>query len=188
MNNLTSSGPSESNLLKSRAEDAKEGFGVDGLYMHEASPLVDLLAQTSKSNGDNTIDFLKDEKREMTLGRRIALSLIDKKWYNPRAGEQEVAPEAPVETPIDQRGHSERKVLEKPNLEKAWAYFEHVALDRYILEPRTKPPTKNCCLRILHKFQKGKKKLEKAEPGNNTTKTMLYSPIFTPHGQVRVTR
>mmetsp|Transcript_38364 Transcript_38364/g.41590 ORF Transcript_38364/g.41590 Transcript_38364/m.41590 type:complete len:1014 (+) Transcript_38364:119-3160(+) len=34
------------------------------------------------------IDFLNDEKKEMTYGRLIALSLMDKSWYNPMAGEK----------------------------------------------------------------------------------------------------
>ncbi len=43
-------------------------------------------------NGDDdsppspAIDFLKDEKSEMTNGRRLALYLMKYKWYNPHAG------------------------------------------------------------------------------------------------------
>ena len=38
-------------------------------------------------NGKEIIDFLKDDPKDMTYSRRIALFLMEKKWYNPRAGE-----------------------------------------------------------------------------------------------------
>lgn len=139
-----------------------------------------------KSSG---IDFLKDDKSEMTWGRRIALSLMNSKWYNPRAGEEATDESSSnTETPADVMMEADDNAFDhtstrKPNLEKAWAYFEHVALDRYIAQdgPKTK---KDICRRVIRKFQKGDKKLEKAEPGENDVKTKLYSPIFTPHGQL----
>ena len=126
------------------------------------------------------INFLKDEPKEMTWGRRIALTFINEKWYNPHAGE--ILDELEV-TPV-QLTESEVIQNQKPSLRKAWAYFEHVSLSRYILEPKEKE-TKNICLRILHKFSKAGKEMQRAEPGESNLPTRLYSPIFTPHAQVR---
>jgi hypothetical protein len=131
---------------------------------------------------------LKDDKKEMTWGRRLALGLMDKKWYNPRAGmEDEDAKELDTGSPHSTQsalGDFDRNMSQKPSLEKAWAYFEHVALYRYIEEEKQKTK-KHIVTRIIRKFQKGDKKLEKAEPGEKDDKTLLYDPIFTPHAQVR---
>ena len=41
-----------------------------------------------KSGGKNsTFDFLQDNLKDMTGARRLALKLLNKKWYNPHAGE-----------------------------------------------------------------------------------------------------
>jgi hypothetical protein len=128
------------------------------------------------------IDFLKDNSSEITWGRRISRVLMNKKWYNPRAGQPEPS----------ERSHSERKTdpeiteIHQPSLNKAWAYFEHVALSRHFVEPKENE-TNNVCLRILHKFSKRNKKMERAEPGEAESPTKLYAPIFTPHKQVSVT-
>jgi hypothetical protein len=186
MNTETSTVTSNSLIKGFIKENSRGGLGVDNVSVDESGKA------TFRGQNGEKINFLEDDKKEMTWGRRIALSLMDKTWYNPRAGEAgDPPPEAPAvaetvaETVTGERGTSERKVLEKPSLAKAWAYFEHVALDRHIVQPKTTTPTKNPCVRIIHKFQKGDKKLEKAEPGHNSTKTSLYSPIFTPHTQVR---
>jgi hypothetical protein len=137
-------------------------------------------------NGKKTIDFLKDDPRDMTFGRRIALSLMDKKWYNPRAGEDEdekelsrdvqgTLPSASggLETGpslTTQQKHDDFDTMmhnRQPSLAKAWAYFEHVALYRYLV-PQDEPEKekKNICVRGFRKlFCKGNKKLERAEPG-----------------------
>jgi len=130
------------------------------------------------------IDFLQDDRSEMTFGRRIALALINSKWYNPKAGEQVVKEETSSDEPMIEGDNVFEKInADPPSLEKAWAYFEHVSLDRYIVDDKPKTQ-KNICRRIVRKFQKGNKKLEKAEPGENDVKTALYSPIFTPHAQL----
>jgi hypothetical protein len=160
----------------------------------------------------DSIDFLNDDRREMTWGRRIALSLMDKKWYNPRAGETaeeadkeggEGAAPSDVEHPLkDHEGmegsdvqstsatepdddFDEKMSDRKPSLEKAWAYFEHVALYRYLVPPGDQDKKKkNIVVRMVRKFMKADKKLEKAEPGENGQPTRLYDPIFTPHKQL----
>jgi len=67
----------------------------------------------------NEIDFLKDPVHEMTYGRRIALKMMNNKYYNPHA-----------EVKSDDEDRDK-----KPSLEKGWAYFEHNVLTRYILKP-----------------------------------------------------
>jgi hypothetical protein len=140
----------------------------------------------SASNGkDEAIDFLRDDKKEMTFGRRIALSLINMTWYNPNAAVKDEAPEAlgSPASATSAHGDFERSLSQKPSLEKAWAYFEHVALYRYILEEKPKSK-KNIFIRMIRKFQKGDKRMSKAEPGERDLKTKLYDPVFTPHSQV----
>ncbi len=177
-------------LMTGKLTEISHGkFNVDEAVA-EANAIHNQSKQKSLSfQGKSTgIDFLQDAKSEMTLGRRIALQLMNSRWYNPRAGENEdemkgVSPEAPKESIVDKDNVFERMDSATPSLEKAWAYFEHVSLDRYILEdkPRIK---KNICRRIIRKFQKADKRLEKAEPGESDVKTALYSPIFTPHTQL----
>ena len=79
--------------------------------------------------------------------------------------------------------HSRR---ESPTLEKAWAYFDHVALSRYVLPPPKVVEKKKCLLtRIIRKVCcKANKKLERAEPGERVRPTALYQPLFTPHNQL----
>jgi len=160
---------------------------------------------TSLSLSAAPIDFLKDDVRDMTFARRIALSLIDKKWYNPKAGEtKEKEGEdktndgpSPSNGADDPEGKKEASTIKacdfddemhcrQPNLEKAWAYFEHVALYRYLVPPdEGNKQKKNICVRAFRKlFMKGNKKFEKAEPGEDDAPTRLYSPIFTPHKQL----
>lgn len=137
-----------------------------------------------------SIDFLKDDKSEQTWGRRIAMGLIDQTWYNPRAAEDDDDNEQnEVDLLSPQTNNStfrfNRKTsVQKPSLKKAWAYFEHVALYRYIVEEKPNRKKKNIIVRAIRKFQKGNMKLEKAEPGEKDLKTKLYDPIFTPHSQV----
>jgi hypothetical protein len=168
-------------------EDSKGTFNVDDNASDSTPPPGASRSfpfrEASQKGG---IDFLKDDKKEMTWGRRLALGLMDKKWYNPRAGmEDEDAKE--LDSPHSTQsalGDFDRNMSQKPSLEKAWAYFEHVALYRYIEEEKQKTK-KHIVTRIIRKFQKGDKKLEKAEPGEKDDKTLLYDPIFTPHAQVR---
>ena len=110
------------------------------------------------------IDFLQDDPRKMTWGRRIALYMASNfKWYNPYLGQEK-----------------------GPSLAKAWAFFEHVTLQRYIVpendsnEPNTSAETP----RFLKKLIKGNHRLEIAEPGERLHPTKLYSPISTPLSQM----
>uniref|UniRef100_A0A7S2YHU2 CSC1/OSCA1-like cytosolic domain-containing protein n=1 Tax=Entomoneis paludosa TaxID=265537 RepID=A0A7S2YHU2_9STRA len=79
-----------------------------------------------------------------------------------------------------------RATRETPSLERAWAYFDHVALPRCVVPPseRNKAKSKNIFTRVLHRFQKADKRLDRAEPGEKTLPTRLYRPVFTPHKQL----
>jgi hypothetical protein len=183
---------SSASLMKGRLrENSKGNFNVDDNASDSTPPpgasRSFLFREASQEGG---IDFLKDDKKEMTWGRRMALGLMDKKWYNPRAGREDEyedanAKELELNSPTQSAvGDFDRNMSQKPSLEKAWAYFEHVALYRYIAEEKQKTK-KHIVTRIIRKFQKGDKKMEKAEPGEKDDKTLLYDPIFTPHAQVR---
>ena len=67
--------------------------------------------------------------------------MIDKKWYNPLAGEKEEDDAAQVEkskkrvSTFESKFEFEKETsLQKPSLEKVWAYFEHDSLYRYIVD------------------------------------------------------
>jgi hypothetical protein len=186
------------------------------------------------------IDFLQDDVRTMTYGRRIALALMKRyAWYNPRLKKKDdvEAEELPTDAmhPLlvaslqrkqkllspkqddavsfnnlalaiskSEDGPSDLLIKEtqmkrlegaypfthsrreRPSLEKAWAYFEHVALSRYVLVPKPHNAKKKCILtRIFRKlFCKASKLLQRAEPGERIYPTALYEPIFTPHRQL----
>ena len=186
------------------------------------------------NNKGNVIDFKNDKSEDMTRGRRIALYLMNKSWYNPGAAIAVAAAKQKEKDATDKAeatasssdnsssdnnnnhdgnvvavvGKEERQhdrhhsgtateattsnttsVVAPPSLEKAWGYFEHVALSRYIArdddeDEKASRPKKNILTRIIRKYSKGNKKLERAEPGENHIKTKLYDPIFTPHKQV----
>jgi hypothetical protein len=75
---------------------------------------------------------------------------------------------------------------ENPNLEKAWAYFDHVALSRYVVasnDDKEGKPKKIALVRAFRKLiGKAKKLLQRTEPGECHLHTELYEPVFTPHG------
>ena len=64
--------------------------------------------------------------------------------------------------------------------------FEHVALARYLVEPKADiGQRKDLCTRMVRKlFMKGNKQLSRAEPGERNLPTKLYDPVFTPHKQM----
>ena len=114
------------------------------------------------------IDFLLDSHRDMTWGRRIALSLIPQKWYNPHADNINIVRTESLNRSVLQESRPATITREeKPSLEKAWAYFEHFALPRYLLDDKSTSGD-----------------LSKAEPGEGDIPTKLYSPLFTPLSQM----
>lgn len=149
----------------------------------------DAISDCSTKSSQDSIDFLKDDKREMTFGRRIALSLINKRWYNPKAG---LDPPDNFEMAIRRASTSSSKIDDfdammsntHPNLEKSWAYFEHVALYRYLVPQEERDGKGKSMFARVWSVLSGKTKLERAEPGENEDPTRLYHPLMTPHSQL----
>jgi hypothetical protein len=167
-------------LMKGRLrEDSKGTFNVDDNDNASDSmppPGASRSFLSREASQKEGIDFLKDDKKEMTWGRRMALGLMDKKWYNPRAGMEYEDPKE-LHSPHSTQsasGDFDRKMLQKPSLEKAWAYFEHVALYRHIAEEKQKTK-KNILVRIIRKFQKGGKLLEKVRLAEKRRSVAFYA-------------
>eukprot|EP00535_Pseudo-nitzschia_heimii_P002305 CAMPEP_0197188562 /NCGR_PEP_ID=MMETSP1423-20130617/18015_1 /TAXON_ID=476441 /ORGANISM="Pseudo-nitzschia heimii, Strain UNC1101" /LENGTH=924 /DNA_ID=CAMNT_0042640429 /DNA_START=119 /DNA_END=2893 /DNA_ORIENTATION=+ len=122
---------------------------------------------SSQENGPK-IDFLQDDVREMTWGRRLAMKLVNNRFYNPSAVHYENNDEEGKESAEDPdriRDDFEQDIiLEKPCLKKAWAYFEHNALYRYMVR------------------EKGTYDL--AIPGDDTHPTRLYPWLLLPHREL----
>jgi hypothetical protein len=142
------------------------------------SPVDAALDESQNSN--ESIDFLEDPKEEMTMGRRIALRLMHKKWYNPLA----TARESRVSVRMVKQTSFRDVQFKKPSLKKAWAYFERVTLYRHILDDESGSPAKNCCDKLYRMFCSKERTLKRAEPGLKSQKTILYDPFDTPHSQV----
>ena len=182
----------------------QQGNGEEG---QEIAVVAASTSPADDNDDDNdarcSIDFLLDDPSGMTLARRVALRLMQHQWYyKPRVldGVSEAlgasmipyrssslgpsaAPLTAAASEAYPFSHSRR---ESPSLAKAWAYFEHVALPRHVLEPKDASiPKKNCLVRIIRKlFCKAGKELRRAEPGERELPTKLYEPLFTPHKQL----
>ena len=184
-------------------------FGTDDIGLANEKELEEFDAD--RSVHEDPINFLEDDPSEMTYGRRIAIKLMKYKWYNPKANtpalkegdndeelysdsdeekERNDSPRAPAANPPEVEPLRESRPslvtkLQYPSLARAWCYFEHVTLPRYVVEPKAEAPKKNLCVRMFRKcFCKASKTLDRAEPGENLIPTSLYSPIFTPLSQM----
>jgi hypothetical protein len=183
-------------------------FGTDDISLADEKDLEEFDADRSVHN--DPINFLEDDPSEMTYGRRIAIKLMKYKWYNPKATpvlkegdndedlysdsdeerERNDSPCAPIANPPEVDPLPELRPslvtkLQYPSLARAWCYFEHVTLPRYVMEPKVEAQKKNICVRMFRKcFCKASKTLDRAEPGENLIPTSLYSPIFTPLSQM----
>lgn len=154
--------------------------------------------EETNNNDNEALNFLEDPSSEMTYGRRMALWLMKYKWYNPQQlpREQELVQkdekEGEKDGEIAMKDESDELVeplLERqnktkegkdddeekaerreiPSLEKAWAFFEHVTMPRYIYRPEDGEYPKS---------------LDRAQPGESAQKTRLYSPLWTPIDQM----
>jgi len=122
------------------------------------------------SAGRQAKDFTKDDPKDMTYARRIALGLISQRWYNPKVVKVK---------PLNSSASKDESIEEKnnaPSLEQGWGYFEHVTLPRYIVEANhSESIAGRCCNRV--KLLNAK--LEKAEQGESYLQSKLYDPFFT---------
>lgn len=125
--------------------------------------------EKNDSNSDEVSEMSRDdnEKTSTPTPDRVAVEVME------------------AASPIREERPSLVTKLQFPSLARAWAYFEHVTLPRYVVEVKPTAPKKNLCVRMIRKcFCKASKKLDRAEPGENLIPTKLYSPIFTPLSQM----
>ena len=130
---------------------------------------------------DGQVNFLKDRPSIQTYGRRLAIYLASRyTWYNPW---------------LDDASDGSQGVDERPSLERAWAFFEHVTLPRYIVERDDGGTTggggtsgsfanKSIFQRCIRSVCRGDRQLQKAEPGERDKPTKLYSVVNTPLTQM----
>jgi len=139
---------------------------------------------TMEEEREVAINFILDDPQEMTRSRRLALSLIQNKFYNPYAGKSVRHNTASLHESVSSPDQiSSQKIL--PSLEKAWAYFEHVTLTRYIIHERNQNPEElNMWDRYKYAYTHSDELFERAQPGEKRLTTRLYDWISTPHVQL----
>jgi Calcium-dependent channel, 7TM region, putative phosphate len=108
---------------------------------------------TDEKLEEATRRFVHDDPGEMTYSRRFAL------WWNGIEGESTEG---------------------GPSLAKAWAFYDHVTLQRYIVEE----PTREVTRQKSNIFRMGDRSLKIAEPGEAAYKTKLYPIFSTPLSQL----
>jgi len=140
------------------------------------------LSIESALSADPGIAFLDDPPEQMTRGRKIALKLMDKKWYNPLVDEDKTASVKEADPEC-----ANVDTCDGPNLQKAWAYFEHVTLSRYVVERHNVDVDKwGMFAKFIHSFKNYDEEMDLAQPGEKNRPSKLYDPITTPHRQVSV--
>jgi len=152
------------------------------------------------------IDFLQDDESTMTFSRRVAVYLMKKyAWYNPQLDEESGGASEYAEIDdISSVGSFNRSMhrsplqKERPSLDKAWAYFEHVTLPRYldhnaaIHGTGTSETKSNSNRGFRGQLRRSVRRLilghedvmDLAEPGEDNYPTKLYSPLWTPMNQM----
>ena len=155
--------------------------------------------------------FLNDNPSEMTFGRRIARRLSKYTWYyNPqavrkaqedqrarfRSEREELLIHQAIGGNKDAAHEGAHESFQPPNLDMAWAHFEHVTLPRYVKPslknsrtasvalPQPPPTTTIGKLKQLFMGSSEFQNLKVAEPGESTLETRLYSVYYTPLSQM----
>eukprot|EP00536_Pseudo-nitzschia_multiseries_P002604 jgi/Psemu1/294887/fgenesh1_pm.35_\ len=138
----------------------------------------------NRGKSDPRIDFLNDDPKEMTYGRRIALSLMDKKWYNPNAdidtddNDRDIKDEEGDDGSLIDDFDQDLIVTTNPSLKKGWAFFEHQALYRYLVKPDDNKKTRKTIFKNMNE------KFDRAEPGEDDDPSKLYPWFTLPHSQL----
>ena len=99
------------------------------------------------------ISVFHDEPHSMTLARRLARYLSSYSWYNP---------------------HLTATHENKPSIDAAWAYFEHVTLARHFHPEHVQKEGDEPARDVLRK----------AEPGERDRPTRLYPVLTTPESDL----
>jgi hypothetical protein len=112
----------------------------------------------------NRLDFVFDPPEEMTFGRRLAM------WLNQNYS----GLYGPIPSP------------DAPSLEKAWAFYEHVTLQRYVVEKTDvdRSTVDNKQNPLSSAIIAGDRQLDAAKPGEQALKTKLYPIFSTPLSQL----
>ena len=169
---------------------------------------------------ERKINFLHDDPSTMTYARRIALYLTRYSWYNPQLKNNDSAADNYIE--MNQIGPLKKNISkdeigtvasfnksmtrtpmqeERASLDKAWAYFDHTTLPRYLHHSaatarETGSTNENLKGKDGHGFHRQMRKqirriligdeevMDLAEPGENRYPTKLYSPLWTPMNQM----
>lgn len=137
-------------------------------------------AAPSASKTPPTIDFLQDPPEEQTYSRQLATWLCQN------------YPAVYGLPSTNYSSNNSTASTQSPSFAKAWAFFEHVTLERYMLldntddndEPQQQQHSKSKRQQLQHTFHQGDRKLSIAEPGENQCPTRLYSPLTTPLSQL----
>ena len=119
-------------------EGNEQTFNVEDDYKSTISGRNDSTIGTTVSSwtvktSPSVRAFLDDDPSEMTYQRRLALYLMKKKWYNPQYDPKDDE-ENDSDHDDDTATGSFTVRYPKPSLAKAWAYFEHSTLQRYVVE------------------------------------------------------
>jgi hypothetical protein len=159
-----------------------------------------MLRQDDKHDTPIIINFLNDPRDHMTFGRRMALWLSSNyAWYNPQLNVvttqddnvDDDNDDDDNDDNDDNEAHQPTIPMKTPSLAKAWTFFEHVTLPRYIVleqednheqdrNKRSQPLQR----RVRQTLMRGDRQLIKAEPGECDLPTKLYSPLNTPLSQM----
>ena len=154
------------------------------------------------------IDFLKDHPSEMTIGRQLAVELMKFPWYYPtkyqekedniQTSEINLTQKRLIKSDTESDGTEEPKSTDTestdstelnsdrlkheplPSLAKAWAFFEHITLPRYVVDLTTKVPSSP----IIRLWKMNSVELEPATRGEHQRPTRLYSVFYTPLKQM----
>uniref|UniRef100_A0A7S4APN5 CSC1/OSCA1-like cytosolic domain-containing protein n=1 Tax=Pseudo-nitzschia australis TaxID=44445 RepID=A0A7S4APN5_9STRA len=175
------------NSTEGRLDDVSvvSSHKVDGKHSNQrkVKSKYNRVSFAENNEDDSKIDFLNDDIKEMTYGRRIALSLMNKSWYYPMAGtnsddsESDTADEENNDDGPLQDFDKNVKVT-KPCLRKGWAFFEHQALYRYlVLKDQRHRSTTNV-------MERGDRKFDKADAGEDEKPSRLYPWFTLPHKQL----
>jgi len=140
----------------SESDDKKDSSPSKPEVDDEEEELKPTTSQTRRSNPGS----YPDQRHEITYARRIARSLSDHHdWYDPQPSR------ARRDAREKQDDVESKPKPERPSLDAAWAFFEHIALPRYIAGLKT---------------IRGRVKYELAEIGDDDQKTLLFPIWKTP--------
>mmetsp|Transcript_1802 Transcript_1802/g.3646 ORF Transcript_1802/g.3646 Transcript_1802/m.3646 type:complete len:736 (-) Transcript_1802:1158-3365(-) len=192
-------------------EDYDEEFPQDDDDGDDDAPVPADNGETS-SHSSSWIDFLKDNPDGMTFGRRLALHLMQYQWYydpeqiddkSRHQKNKDNSSDGDDSPKVDRQAHAASiraasieaypftvADLGRPSLAKAWAYFEHFTLARFVKigDSTERAPVPNGSNNKQASFPSNNntntKTFDRAKTGEQDVVTQLYSPWYTPHKEL----